>query len=408
MPRPPRLGPVSGAAVAAGPDAHLDSRRAWLVAVAAAAANFVTFGTLFSFGVFLTPIAESFGTTTGPVAPLFSGAVFLYYVAGAVGGRLGDRYGVRSVVLASGVLLPLGLALSARAGALWQLYLCYAPLVGAAVGCCYAPLIGAVGGWFERRRSLAIAVVLTGVGGGTLVMPNLTEALESRFGWRTTFTVLAALAAVVIVLAAAVTASPPRAGVPVASLRSGVLRSRRFRRLYLSIVLIGPGFYAPLAFFNDYAIAQGIGSGAAAALIGLVGGSSVAARLVFGSIADRVGDLRQYRLGYLLMLAALVTWLAAGGSYWLLVASAILHGLGWAAWVASTPLVLAQWFGVRDLGGILGVFYTGLGVGALLGPALSGLIIDRAGFGPSIVLVIVTTVAATGVALSSMTEPDRP
>lgn len=398
---------MSGSAVAGDPAAHLDSRRAWLVAIAAAAVNFVTFGTLFSFGVFLTPIAEAFGTTTGPVAPLFSGAVCLYYIAGAVGGRLGDRYGVRSVVTAGGVLLPLGLVLSSRANALWQVYLFYAPLVGVAVGCCYAPLIGAVGGWFERQRSFAIAVVLAGVGGGTLVMPNVSEALEGRYGWRSSFVILGVLATVVIAVAAMAATSPPQDTMPASSLTGDVLRSRRFRRLYLSVVLIGPGFYAPLAFYNDYAIAEGISSGAAAALLGLVGGSSVAARLLFGSIAHRMGDLHQYRIGYLLMLAGLATWLVAGGSYGLLVVSAVLHGLGWAAWVTSTPLVLAEWFGVRNLGGILGTFYTGLGAGALLGPALSGLIIDRAGYRPSIVVVIVTSMAATGVAMMPMSEPNR-
>lgn len=387
--------------VPAGGAPPLDGRRAWWLAWAASAANFITFGTLFSFGVFQKPLAADFGTTTAAVAPMFSLAVCVYYVAGAVGGRLADRHDVRHVLVAAAVLLPAGLVLSSRAGVLWLMYLCFVPLVGVAVGFCYPPLIGAVGRAFERRRALAIAVVLLGVGGGTLVMPNACEALEERFGWRTTFVVLAFVGTAIIVVTALVT-GPPRTHHQAQAPLGPVVRSPRFRTLYLSVVLVGPGFYTPLAFYNDYAIDHGIGGRAAAALIGIVGGSSVAARVVFGWRSGRLTALGQYRVGYGFMLAGLTMWLVAGGSYALLVVSAVLHGLGWAAWVTATPLVLADWFGVRDLGGVLGTFYTGLGVGALAGPALSGLIIDRRGYTPAIATMVVATAAALVVALRSM------
>ena len=194
----------------------------------------MTFGSLFSFGVFLNPIARSFDSANGPVALLFSLAVCIYYASGAVGGRLADRRGVNPVVITSGILFPLGLVLSARADTLWQVYLAFCPLVGIAVSGCYAPLIGAVGRAFSttspgsspgaagpgaggldggevgRRRALAISIVLVGVGAGTLVMPSVCEALVDRYGWRTTFLLIAALGAGVIAatgLAAAVVAA---------------------------------------------------------------------------------------------------------------------------------------------------------------------------------------------------------
>lgn len=400
---------MSDAREPAGPTPPwMDSRRAWLIAGVACAANFVTFGALFSFGVFQRSIAEDFGTSTGPVAALFSLAVCCYYLAGAVGGRVADRYGVRVVLLSALVLLPVGLVASSRAQTLGQLYLCYAPLVGAAVGCCYPPLIGVVGRWFDRRRALAIAVVLLGVGGGTLVMPNVSEALEHRYGWRTTFVIVAVVGAATVGLAAAVTTTPDRHGAaPPASLGS-IVGSARFRRLYLSVVLVGPGFYTPLAFYNDYAVDHGVGRTAAAALIGLVGGSSVAARLVFGWFGGGLGSMGQYRTGYGLMLAGLLVWLVAGGAYPLLVLAAVLHGLGWAAWVTATPLVLTDWFGVRDLGGVLGTFYTGLGVGALAGPAASGFLIDRSGYRPAIAAVALATALACAVALLPVPSAVRP
>ncbi|MDP7067364.1 MAG: hypothetical protein QF637_07065, partial [Acidimicrobiales bacterium] len=79
---------------------------------AAFVANFVNFGVLFSFGIFLTPIAESFETSTGPVAPLFSTAVCFYYLAGAIGGKISDSVGVRPVVGTGAVFMTIGLIVS--------------------------------------------------------------------------------------------------------------------------------------------------------------------------------------------------------------------------------------------------------------------------------------------------------
>ena len=123
-------------------------RTSWVVTSAAFVANFVNFGVLFSFGIFLTPIAETFDTSTGPVAPLFSAAVCFYYLAGAVGGRFSDSVGVKPVVASGAALMTIGLVVSSLATELWNLYLVYAPLVGSAVGCCYM-MIGTVGRWFK-------------------------------------------------------------------------------------------------------------------------------------------------------------------------------------------------------------------------------------------------------------------
>ena len=48
-------------------------RRGWAMVATAAMANFVGFGILFSFGLFRTPLADEFDTSTGAIAPLFSG-----------------------------------------------------------------------------------------------------------------------------------------------------------------------------------------------------------------------------------------------------------------------------------------------------------------------------------------------
>ncbi len=383
---------MTGLRPGTGPD------RGWVIATAAAGANAVTFGTLFSFGVFLTPIAHTFGTTTGGVAPLLSGAVLFYYVAGAVAGWASDRFGIRPVVAAGAVALPLGLVLTAAADRLWLVYLCYIPLVGIGAGSCYAPLIGTLGRWFDRRRAAATSLLLVGVGGGTLLGPLVGRELIDRWGWRGTFLAFGLVAAIVLGATAAVVADPPGRGSGSGTAPWTLFRSRRMLVLYLSTIVIGPGFYAPFAFLNDYAVSIGAGGRAAAALLATMGAASLVARLALGVIGDRFPASGLYLAGYGLLALSLIVWLAAGSAYGLLVAAAVIHGIGWAAWVTATPLVFTRWFGTANLGAAVGLFYTGLGVGAVLGPALSGQIIDRVGYRPAVAAVVGPTVVAVVIA----------
>lgn len=361
---------------------------------AAFVANFVNFGVLFSFGIFLTPIAESFDTSTGPVAPLFSTAVCFYYLAGAVGGKISDTVGVRPVVGTGAVFMTIGLIVSSVASELWILYLVYAPLVGSAVGCCYPSMIGTVGRWFEHRRASAISLVLAGVGMGTFVVPIVSRFLIDNWGWRSALGIYAAFSAVLLTLCTVAAKDPPANQTSPALGLSKILRSRKFVVLYAALVLGGPGFYAPVAFYNDHAMSEGISGGKAAVLVGIIGASSVVARLVISALNDRFVPMRQYRFGQLLLLFCLLVWLLAGDSYVLFASSALLHGIGWAVWFTAAPNVLATWFGVADLGGSVGAFYTALGFGALAGPAVLGFVIDSSGYEVAIVIVIVTSIVA--------------
>lgn len=290
--------------------------------------------------------------------------------------------------------MTIGLIVSSVASELWILYLVYAPLVGSAVGCCYPSMIGTVGRWFEHRRASAISLVLAGVGMGTFVVPIVSRFLIDNWGWRSALGIYAAFSAVLLTLCTVAAKDPPANQTSPALGLSKILRSRKFVVLYAALVLGGPGFYAPVAFYNDHAMSEGISGGKAAVLVGIIGASSVVARLVISALNDRFVPMRQYRFGQLVLLFCLLVWLLAGDSYVLFASSALLHGIGWAVWFTAAPNVLATWFGVADLGGSVGAFYTALGFGALAGPAVLGFVIDSSGYEVAIVIVIVTSIVA--------------
>src|SRR5687768_16552816 len=166
----------------------------WIVVGAAALIICIGMGSLFALGVFLKPMADSMGWSRGAI----SSVALLNWIAMGLGsfvwGALSDRIGTRTVAVAGGLLLGLGLVLSSQVRALWQLYITFGVMVGFAVGAFYAPLTSTATKWFTTRRGLAVSLVSSGIGVGILAIAPLARALTSLWDSRIALLVIGDLA----------------------------------------------------------------------------------------------------------------------------------------------------------------------------------------------------------------------
>jgi MFS family permease len=133
--------------------------------------------------------------------------------------------------------------------------------------------------------------------------------------------------------------------------------------------------FIPFVHLVPYAADLGISDFTAAFILGAIGAGSAAGRLVLGGTADRLGR-RQALIGsFILMAATQLWWLVATGT-WSLLGFAFCFGIGYGGFVALIPALTTDYFGVRQTGAIIGLLYTGAGIGTLLGPTLAGLAFD--------------------------------
>ena len=379
------------------PGAAVDSPQAWIVVAATFLTTFTVFGVVYSFGAFFTSMADDFGTGKGATAFMFSITTAWYFSLGLFTGRIADRVGPRPVLLAGAVALGLGLFATSRVTSIWLGYVTYGVGVGTAVACAYVPMVAAVGGWFARRRTAALGVSVAGIGMGTLVMAPLSESLIDRYGWRTADVLLAVGGCSLLLVASLGARRPPLAANQERASIRRVVRDRGFIVLYIASVLVSLALFVPFVFIKSYAEDHGIGSGAAATLVGVIGGASVAGRLGLGAVAGRFGPLRVMQASFVIMACSFVLWLVAGSSVVVLVVFAIVMGVGYGGFVALAPAVTATLYGIRDLGAILGALYTAAAIGGLIGPPVAGEVIDRVSYGAAILLAMVLTAAAAGV-----------
>ena len=75
-----------------------------------------------------------------------------------------------------------------------------------------------------------------------------------------------------------------------------MLRSRGFILMYLSWVLATSALFVPFVFLPAFARAHGAGEVEAAALISVIGGTSILGRLILGPLGERIGVVRLFKL----------------------------------------------------------------------------------------------------------------
>jgi MFS family permease len=368
-----------------------DSPHAWRMVTAGFLATFTLFGVVYSFGAFFKPIAAQFGANRSATSAIFSITSSISFLLGPFTGHLADRFGPRRICAIGAVTIGLGLAATARIDQLWVAYITYGFGVGIAIACCYVPLIAAVSGWFLKRRNTALGIAASGIGVGTVVTAPGAAELIRRLGWREAYVVLAVVATVLLLVCSWLIEAPPvELNAPEFSVRR-IIRTRPFRLMYFACMLWTVATAIPFVFLPAYAQGVGIKAVAAATLVGFIGFASTAGRLGLGPLADRFGLMATYRLCLLVLGLCFALWLY-GKSYGMLVAFALVMGASYGGAVALTPAVVAELFGTRGLGVILGTLYTGSAIGTLLGPPFCGALIDRTG---SYRLAILFTMAVT-------------
>ncbi|QNN53547.1 MFS transporter [Nocardioides mesophilus] len=356
-------------------------RSGWRTAVVGFVAMFVTIGTGFSYGVLAVPAATGLGADVGLVSGGFAVTVMVFFLLGAPAGVLADRFGAKAVLGAGAACMGAGLLLTAAAQSVVMLYVGHGLLVGAAMASTFVPLTAAVSALFGQNRATAVGIAVSGIGVGTLVMAPVLASSIVRVGWRPTYAVLGIVSAVALTGCALLVERPPRHE-PVAGDAARTMRSRDYRLLYASQVLLSVAIFTPFAHLPSYAEHLAIPAVAAAGLVAVIGAASVVGRLALGPVAGRFGLLRTYRACFVAIGASFVLWIWPLG-YPGLVVQAVVFGVGYGGFVALLPGVAARRFGVHRLGGLLGVLYTSHVVGAGLGPLVTGLLVERWGYLPA-------------------------
>ncbi len=380
----------------------------WHVAAAAFIGVMVSFAPIvpYTFSLFLNPLHAAFGWQREAISGTFAVAAITVAVVSPGIGVLLDRFPPRRIILPSIVIFALALASLSRLGpSIQRFYLTYFIFGLVANGTAQFAYTRTILTWFNRRRGLAIALILTGSGVGSIVIPPLTQWVIDHHGWRDAYLMLGCLALLGLPLTALLVRNRPTTQREDTSLMSGVtvaaaLRTAPFWIMASIIMLSAFGENGLVTNLAAMLTEHGVTVTAAALALSVRGGAGILGRLCTGFLIDRF-PAQRIQTAILLISAAGTFLLAFSGTSVMALVGAALLGIGLGSEADVAPYLLARYFGRKHFSVLYGLTWTAYAIGGATGPMVVGHFYDRAGsYQPRIIVGLAfTTLLAAAISL---------
>ena len=377
----------------------------WRVAAAGAVSQMLIAGLVqHAYTHYSVLLREEFGWSTTLIAMGFAMNRLESGLLGPIQGWMVDRFGPRAVMRLGAVILWAGLlAFSTLQNAVQFFGYFFIMAVGASLAG-FLTVVTAVVGWFERRRSVALAVAQAGFPIGGVIVPLVVYSLTT-WGWRATaFGTAWIILVAVLGLAQVMHGDPAAVGQEVdggsvptdpedAARRRArnvggperdftlaeAVRTRAFWMInfgHATALLVVGSTMAHLSIYlteeQGFTLTMAGFLGTALMLTQLLG------QMVGGWLGDRYSKQRLVTLamGGHMVGMALFTFAVAPWMVWAFVP---FHGLAWGVRGPLLQAIRADYFGTSSFGRIMGWSSLIMMLGTMSGPIIVGILRDTTG-----------------------------
>jgi MFS family permease len=352
--------------------------------LASSAGVFLGFGSLvvYTFGIFLKPLAEEFGWSREGISAAFGFAAVMVAIASPPLGQLLDRYRPHRVILPALTIYGCAFAsLAFLTPPLWHLYAVFIVLGIVGNGTAQMAYARTISNWFTQRRGLAFAMLMTGSAIGAMVWPPVSQRLVLMLGWRSAALTLGLGALLIGVPIVAIfvrerpgTSANRETVAPGASVREG-LGTRVFWMLVAVLFVNSIAQNGAITHLSALLTDRGVSASGGAMALSAMGGAALLGRLATGSLLDRFFAGRVFFV--LLTISALGTLLLAGAhSLTTGALAAALIGVGMGGEADVTPYLLSRYFGLRSFSTLYGLTWTAYAIAGAIGPVIMGKAFD--------------------------------
>jgi predicted MFS family arabinose efflux permease len=380
----------------------------WGVAAAAFVGVMTSFAPIipYTFSLFLNPLHQSLGWRRESLDGAFGLAAITVAFVSPLIGILLDRYPPRRIILPSILIFAFALASLSKLGpSIGRFYLTFFVMGLVANGGAQFAYTRTMLTWFQKHRGFALALILTGSGVGSILIPPLTQWTIGNYGWRSAYLMLGGIALLGFPLTALLVRNRPaavihkRAAASSGATVGSALASTAF--WILAAITILSAFSENGLVTNLAAILtqHGIPAQSAAVALSFRGGAGIVGRLFVGLLIDRLSPQRIQTCVLALAATGSLVLALAGSSGVALIGAALL-GIGLGSEADVGPYLLARYFGRRHFSVLYGLMWTAYAIGGGTGPVLVGHFFDRAGSYRLEILVALSVIAFAAAAVS--------
>lgn len=383
-----------------------------------AIATFLTLGNglIYMWSIFNVPLMETFGYTASGVALAYSLFMLMSCVGSFLSGWLQQHMEQRFVVLIAGIIFSLGWLLSGFAESLPLLYLFFGGLAGTGNGLSYNALLSVATTWFPDKRGFANGVCTCGGGMGPVIFAPIGNLLIESFDVMIAFRIVG-IAWLAIYLLFTWFLVMPRAGwkpsgwnpeektatSAVSSQRSfngrEVLKQPLFYVLFLILmVAVTSG-----QMINGHASSLGqelanLTAAEGALMVSLLGIGSVAGRLGFGVLSDKIGRFTTLIIILGLNAAVMLLFLGNATTFIAFLSCMMIVGACFGGTMSVMPAIVGDSFGSQYFGQNWSFVYPGYTVAAFIGPMVAAKTTEATG-SCELALIVAGVLALAGIVL---------
>jgi MFS family permease len=352
-----------------------------------------------TFGVFFVALLDAFGWSRAVTAGALSLSIMVEGVFHPVVGTLTDRLGGRRTLLLGGLILAVGLALSATISSVWTFYLWVGVISAAGISLIgMVPHVAIISRHYASRKATALGIAWAGGGVGIFLLVPATAAMVSNWGWPSAYLGLSALVVILVIPPVfwliptdqEQAASSPnetrvsRHGRSSTAAGAGdwtvkqALTNSSFWLLFTARVLASLGNQVIVTHQVAHAVDVGYPKIFAASVFGVMGVVSIAGRIGFGYLSDVMRREVVYTWVQLVSAVGTVALMATTDDSmpFLLYIYAVFYGLGQGSRALVLSAISIDVFQGKNFGAIFGYFTLSVGIGGAIGAWLGGYIFD--------------------------------
>ncbi|WP_449758063.1 L-lactate MFS transporter [Erwinia persicina] len=360
---------------------HSVNRTRWLTLIGTIITQFAL-GSVYTWSLFNGQLSDKLDTTISQVAFSFGLLSLGLAVASSVAGKLQERFGVRNVTIAAGLLMAVGLMMTSQADNLFMLYLSAGVLVGLADGAGYLMTLSNCVKWFPERKGMISACAIGAYGLGSLGFKFICSYLLSVYSLETTFMIWGGLAMSMIIFGALLMKDAPaqQGTSSQSSQKSGNYSLAESMRLPQYWMLALMFLTACMSGLYVIGVAKDIGENmvhlsaqTAANAVTIIAIANLSGRLILGVLSDKVARIRVITLAQIVSLAGMSILLFSHmneGSFFIAIACV---AFSFGGTITVYPSLVSDFFGLNNLTKNYGVIYLGFGIGSVMGSLIASL-----------------------------------
>lgn len=355
-------------------------RTRWLTLIGTIITQFAL-GSVYTWSLFNGALSAKLGAPVSQVAFSFGLLSLGLAISSSVAGKLQERFGVKRVTMASGILLGLGFFLTAHSNNLMMLWLSAGVLVGLADGAGYLLTLSNCVKWFPERKGLISAFAIGSYGLGSLGFKFIDTHLLETVGLEKTFVIWGAIVLVMIVFGATLMKDVPKQEVKTSNgvvekdytLAESMRKPQYWMLAVMFLTACMSGLYV-IGVAKD--IAQSLAhldAISAANAVTVISIANLSGRLVLGILSDKIARIRVITIGQVIALVGMAALLFAPLNAVTFFAAIACVAFNFGGTITVFPSLVSEFFGLNNLAKNYGVIYLGFGIGSICGSIIASL-----------------------------------